>query len=472
MEDLFDERLMEPVVLIESNKEGEKAFGTGFIIHQHEKDTYVVTCRHVVDSVGGDDHVKISGKIAIVVDYSNAKDLDLAILKITGYKKIENIYSLIKGGTRKLKIRIIGYKEYVHESSKCLPLEGTLIVNFNLKPKDSTKHYPAWDLKIDQMEEEDYYLAPGYSGSPVIDAKTNEILGIVNTRERQRKTGQAISIWNLVELKKFWEEIGKKPSDLIREKPKTPKNGTKIQIAVIAMNQSEVEELDSGKVFHNNRCDEFKQFKELKKVLGLKKDEIKSYYGRSRDEWIPLGTDRQSIKEIIEDAVDRLNKHFKLEEDEEIYIDYLSDDFFSEEQNTTITNRLRNQGGILIIDTVSMYHPTLEKGLTHSQVMGHPDQIALIVISPLDKQKASKIDELLSSHIYKSFMKIPFAAFEENAEALHEFDVNGDRCLRRRLISTLANFRIRRSVPTKEQRYQMQKGRPEKTGIQEKITGE
>lgn len=70
------------VVLITSSDRGESHFGTGFVIDKDERNTYIVTCAHVVRDVGGPDKIKISGIQARVIASSPEDGADLAVLRL------------------------------------------------------------------------------------------------------------------------------------------------------------------------------------------------------------------------------------------------------------------------------------------------------------------------------------------------------------------------------------------------------
>ncbi|RUS94655.1 hypothetical protein DSM106972_092920 [Dulcicalothrix desertica PCC 7102] len=189
-------------------------FGTGFVIHQDEHITYVLTCAHVVEEVGGVGRVKVGGYPAKEeVASGNRQGCDLAVLAVEdGLTKLPS-----------LKLGVVAEKGREFIASGCYTdgtktrklasisgkLGGTQII---LEESDRT---PAWNLEISNDSEHD--LKAGYSGSPVVDKASGYVLGVVAQLTGQGK-GVAISI---EALGKIWQGKGM-PQNLI-SKPSAEK---------------------------------------------------------------------------------------------------------------------------------------------------------------------------------------------------------------------------------------------------------
>lgn len=213
------------VVLIKSSKQDNYEFGTGFVIYRTEESTYILTCTHVIDAVGGKNWIIVNDMIATVLDYSPTDNLDLTLLRIDERFVESPPLPLCSTGVKGLDINIIGFAEQddndYHVRRR---IEGQLGEQIDFAPIRHKGQIPAWDLHI---KEKSYPLKPGYSGSPVIDSASGEVLAIVSYREGAGQKGQAISIENLKILKKIWQEI---PYSIIKKPVIQPK----IQIPVIA----------------------------------------------------------------------------------------------------------------------------------------------------------------------------------------------------------------------------------------------
>ncbi|NEO94808.1 MAG: trypsin-like peptidase domain-containing protein [Moorea sp. SIO3G5] len=207
------------VVHIQSTDPKKTNFGSGFIFFEDEEGAYVLTCAHVVKDVGGIDQVKVENRHATVIYHSeNGYADDLAILKVEGLKNLPN---LPLGNFRRelcnrkflTKFRIHGYSEFDSRNRiySLDNLQGYLGDKRKLKGKNQPSTVDSWILKIDQ----DHFLKPGNSGSPVIDTISYNVLGIVTHLEgkgqNKGKDGRAVSIATLEEV---WEEI---PPGLLRK---------------------------------------------------------------------------------------------------------------------------------------------------------------------------------------------------------------------------------------------------------------
>jgi hypothetical protein len=184
------------VTSIDPNYSGN--FGTGFVIHQYEQTTYVLTCAHVVRDVGGADNVKADGHRAKVeTSLGDVEGCDLAVLAVeNGLTKLTP-----------LKLGVVGEKgrEFIvsgcytdgAKARKLAPISGKLGgTQIIMKEGDRT---PAWNLEI--SDDSEHELKPGYSGSPVVDKASGYVLGVVAQLTGQGK-GLAISI---EALGKVWQ---------------------------------------------------------------------------------------------------------------------------------------------------------------------------------------------------------------------------------------------------------------------------
>jgi hypothetical protein len=199
------------IVLVTSKAQENTSLGTGFVVFQDKNQglTYLLTCAHVVDAVGGKEQVKAANFPAKVVASGEAKEIDLAVLQVEGLLDKLPLRLCIASGEGKPFV-IIGY--YKFSGKKAFrKLSGTLGSQFGFSSNDNSQNFNAWDLKIISDE---HYLEPGYSGSPVIDQANNGlVLGVVSDRTGNGDKGVAISI---EALKEVWKEM---PRNLISSPP-------------------------------------------------------------------------------------------------------------------------------------------------------------------------------------------------------------------------------------------------------------
>ena len=191
--------LQNSVVLITSRDDKINRFGTGFVMRQVRGMTYVLTCAHVVEDVGGADKVKADGVDASVVISGKEIGVDLAVLKVDGLSQ-RSAFICHVGGETGSPFRTIGWQSFGKDVSgkelnRIQPLSGKLGEAAGLQPRQGGVRVKAWELRIGEEDS----LQPGYSGSPVIDDEDN-VIAVVSHRQGD-KSGLAISI---EELKNIW----------------------------------------------------------------------------------------------------------------------------------------------------------------------------------------------------------------------------------------------------------------------------
>ena len=206
----MDTDLQALVVLITSSDLSNRRFGTGFVIHRDEQATYLLTCAHVVDDVGGAETIDIGGLKAAIVAIGDADALDLAVLRVEGSQD-KSPLSLRASGEKDTAFRTAGFQLFgTHYLIR--PLQGKLGQSVGLTMRGHAGYIKAWDLKI----EDDYQLQPGYSGSPVVNEHSGEVLGIVSHRQGQGERGLAISIEALPNI---WPDM---PPNLLLQPDDSP----------------------------------------------------------------------------------------------------------------------------------------------------------------------------------------------------------------------------------------------------------
>ncbi|NJO78364.1 MAG: trypsin-like serine protease [Cyanobacteria bacterium RM1_2_2] len=193
------------IVLIDSiDKENNKDFGTGFIIHRDDYGTYILTCKHVLRDAGGAGKVRVSSIADVdIEDYDES--FDLLVLRVNGLFT-EQIFSLCASGNEGKEFVTAGFYRFDgDENPRIKDIKGELGKLEAIKSRETGNRITAWDLKI----ADGGFLKPGYSGSPVID-ENGYVLGVVSHLRGKGEQGSAISIKS---LKKIWRRM---PSDLIK----------------------------------------------------------------------------------------------------------------------------------------------------------------------------------------------------------------------------------------------------------------
>ncbi len=185
--------LKESIVLILSADKSNTAFGTGFVLQSSFKKTLIITCAHVVSDAGGELNVRVEGYPVTIYALSDRPELDLAILYVDVPLNREPL-RLSTNSVRGIPVCIAGFQRKTKNLLIVRSLMGRLGEELQLLSKEKNERIKAWDVEID----DDYFLQSGYSGAPVVNAITGEVVGLISHKQDdQGKRGIAISINNL-----------------------------------------------------------------------------------------------------------------------------------------------------------------------------------------------------------------------------------------------------------------------------------
>lgn len=181
-------------LLIKSNLPNNTHFGTGFVIHHSENSSWIATCAHVINDVGGFSALDVNGSKATISSVVSKKDLDLAIIHTE--KRLD--IPVLKLGTYGLQgtpFITAGFQIFgKHYSIK--QISGNLIQQNELISNSLTERIKVWSLSISGEEN----LQNGYSGAPVIEDENGFCVGIISYKQGDGKKGLAISIDELTKI--------------------------------------------------------------------------------------------------------------------------------------------------------------------------------------------------------------------------------------------------------------------------------
>lgn len=174
------------VLPVTSSDPTKSAIGTAFLVHREGDDGYYVTVAHVVRDVGGADSVEVGWQRATVVA-AGSPDVpeDLAVVR-----------GRAPAGARPILLRhaarpeddfvIYGYERPPGVAGiRLRPLKGSLGLEQTFLAKSTAVR--AWELHIDGA-----VIPGGFSGSPVVDAATDEAVAVTALSGGQG--GVAISV--------------------------------------------------------------------------------------------------------------------------------------------------------------------------------------------------------------------------------------------------------------------------------------
>ncbi len=198
-------KLKESIVLITSASDRKlNVIGTGFAFYRQEDYTYLLTCAHVVEDVGGEENLRVNDIPVELVEIGDAQGFDLAILKVKYIFPPLTLMILYGEQERSFEIKIPG--NFLMGENKArrrqiitgiMMLDGeTALQTIDNKEEEVT----VGKLKIDKGE-----LQKGYSGAPVVDLDTGFVVGVTTHQvDKEGSFGTAISV---EALEKIWHEM-------------------------------------------------------------------------------------------------------------------------------------------------------------------------------------------------------------------------------------------------------------------------
>jgi CHASE2 domain-containing sensor protein len=195
--------LKDSLILVKSGEDGDTSFGTGFIIYKDQECTYILTCAHVMKKVTNN-FVVMDEFEAEIVAIGKEDSIDIAVLKV---QRILEKPILTLGGSivKNIAYTTCGFSRSA-KGLECNPREVKLRGNEKFQPTIPYRanQFPAWNIVIEKGAP----LAPGCSGSPVID-KSNKVVGIIT--EQFNDTGQEGRVLSIEVLASVWSDM---PSEL------------------------------------------------------------------------------------------------------------------------------------------------------------------------------------------------------------------------------------------------------------------
>jgi hypothetical protein len=181
--------LSSSIVRISGDK--HKDFGTGFVIHRDAAAAYVMTCAHVIETpLRKGEQIKVGRCPADVIEMGEADGLDLAVLRVQGLAGAPPLRIRDQGEPGR-SFTVLGFRSF--ERHFLLgQVSGKLghKVFLESSAEQGPERIEAWTLRV----EGDDTLLRGYSGSPVVDEATQDVLGIVSYRQGEGHKGVAISV--------------------------------------------------------------------------------------------------------------------------------------------------------------------------------------------------------------------------------------------------------------------------------------
>lgn len=185
---------LESILLVTSKNPENRRFGTGFVIYHFANSSWVVTCAHVVNDVGGEISLEINGNPAKIVGIGASDELDLSLLE-TEQRLNMPVIKLGTYGRYGSPFTTAGFQLFgKHFSIK--RIVGKLVQQNELVSKSLSERIKVWTITILG----DDTLQDGYSGAPIIDDESGRCVGVISYKQGDGKNGLAISIDELEKI--------------------------------------------------------------------------------------------------------------------------------------------------------------------------------------------------------------------------------------------------------------------------------
>jgi hypothetical protein len=248
-----------------------------------------------------------------------------------------------------------------------------------------------------------------------------------------------------------------------------------IPIVIVAMTEPEADEIRTENII--NRQDIAKDKKEQLKLMNkicLEHDaNWPTHYRAERDEWIPFNGIQQSIRQIVWNIAAKANER-RLENGNIPILrpSFVSSEFFSSDVQIRSYSweKLRKSGGLVIVDSLSLYYPLLKNLLNRSHVTLSRD-VALIVLYPVELNNP-EVNNFVEHDIQRE-MEMEFLRFADHFDRSCEIGVGSSYSLYRWLfnifLDTAETIEKRRPRVSNIERIRQLMGEP--VGIDQLIFG-
>jgi hypothetical protein len=168
-------------------------FGSSFAFYRDFIDRcYFLTCRHVVMDVGGPDQARVGNHPAEMVASGSEGGIDdLAVLRVEDLPDVSLLQLSVSAETGSA-VAVAGVRRFDAQSFMFRQIRGKLAQQISLQSRQRPGRVVAWDLTIEGEDD----LKSGYSGAPVVDQRTGQVIAVASHRLDKGK-GVAIAVETL-----------------------------------------------------------------------------------------------------------------------------------------------------------------------------------------------------------------------------------------------------------------------------------
>jgi len=186
-----------------------------------------------------------------------------------------------------------------------------------------------------------------------------------------------------------------------------------LDIVIIAMTKREAVDLP------DQLGEDCELFNNLQEVIPFWEMCLNEHYGEKREDWKPYGKDAETIENIFNDGISKINKDRIKKALKEIKLQYSNESYFQDEQESRdkIWEILRQRGCILVIDSFSLFHPQLPKYIKDAEIITQDKTNIIILHGDMASAKQMNlwIEKLLQQYL-------------ERPKIFQRFNGNDHRC--------------------------------------------
>jgi hypothetical protein len=223
------------------------------------------------------------------------------------------------------------------------------------------------------------------------------------------------------------------------------RNEIVIPIVVVSMTITEAEYLRDkvGSSYQEHEDLQLTAFKQLTESLqAYNVLDFTEYYGQRRDDWKTYSCSNElseSIETLVNEMIDEFNEYSTTLQNMNLPIiqpSFVSTEFFelNDDRRAAIWSELGRRGCLIIVDSVSLFHPRIRKYLAGAQVVAN-EKTSILVLSPINPQ-ITNVNQILENLI-KSEIELAFHRFNTEFDKRCEIGLGDLRSMKRWLFSIL-----------------------------------
>lgn len=187
---------VDSVLPVRSADEHNVAFGTAFAVRHDASVSYLVTCAHVVAQVGGTDQVTVGGRPARVIASGSPDGADDIAVLATDRLEVPTL-PLAFDSEQGRKVSVFGFRPLQLERGLLAATRVAATLGARMALDSPTGRHDAWQLLFAAGG-----IGPGFSGSPIVDDVTGDVLAVAAYRQDENR---AIAV-STAALRSLWAD--------------------------------------------------------------------------------------------------------------------------------------------------------------------------------------------------------------------------------------------------------------------------